>query len=233
MNGRATMMALLLLSAAPSAAAQDESAAAGTDVGSVSLVYARAQGPSAQHVGHGLGLAASGHHGFGRRGIFAIGFEATYLLYGFETQTLRGYAEAETKSEIFVLGLGPQVRAPLGLVEPYAGVSLGAALFWTGSCIRDDSVVYPPPEDDCTERALHKMNLAFPAAAVGGGLRVRLTGGSEPVWLDLGTRYQVTTRARYVTQGGVSSAGDGILRFETAESATALWLFTLGVSMRL
>lgn len=77
------------------------------------------------------------------------------------------------------------------------------------------------------------MDVAFPAAKAGGGIRLPLTHGQRPVSLDLGVRYQVTPPARYVTQGGAVQFPNDESSLTTAESPTAFWLFTLGVAMRL
>lgn len=226
LHGPALALVLALLAAPEAGAVQNEPP--GQGVGTGALVYARATGPFARSVRHALGLTVTAHQNLERRGILSFGVEATYLLYDYDTWYVGSGGEVETKSHVVTLGVGPQLRAPLGPLEPYVTASAGAALFVTGACAQD---AWTYADEGCTE-TFHALNLAFPASAAGGGLRIRLTGGSEPISLDLGARYQVTPRVRYVTQGGVEVVDD-VIRLTTAKSRTAVWLFYVGVSMRM
>lgn len=222
---RPALALALALIVARGAAAQEEPGG----VGSGALVYARATGPFAQNVKHAIGLTLTAHQNIDPPGIFALGVEATYLLYDYDSWSVGSVHDVKTKSHVVTLGVGPQLRAPLGAVEPYVSASVGVALFLTGSCV-PESWIYP--EEACTE-TFDEVNVAFPASAAGGGLRIQLTRGREPISLDLGARYQTTPHVRYVPVGGVDWVASDLFRLTTARSRTALWLFYVGVSMRM
>lgn len=218
---------LAVLAAPGLAAAQDSAYTQGAISGA--LVYARATGPFAQNVRLAVGLTLSAHRDVALGGLVGVGLEATYLYYGSDLGTR---APAGMTSHVLLLGVGPRLRRRLGPVVPYVGASVGAAFFVTAASSRDASAFFSPEGERMEGGSFASVDAAFPAATVGGGIRLRLMRGARPSSLDLGVRYQVTPSARYVTQGGaVDLPGDGS-ELTTAESPTALWLFTLGVAMR-
>ena len=210
------------------AAAQETSDTQGAVSGA--LVYGRGAGPFARNVQLAIGLTLSAHRDAALRGRLGVGLEATYLYYGSDLNT-RAHVGATT-SQVLVLGVGSRLHSRFGPVEPYVSTSLGAAFFVTASTNRNSSTFLSPNGGGTEGGFFDHVDVAFPAATAGGGIRLRLTRGHRPVSLDLGARYQVTPAASYVTQGGAIDLPDGNSELATAESPTAFWLFTLGVAMR-
>jgi hypothetical protein len=196
------------------------------DIGFAGLL-AQPTGVFGDYVGIGGGVA--GHVVWTPGGVLGLRADATYLIYGHET---RWYpflplvdVGVSTDNQIAGFQIGPQLTLGSRHAQLYGFGQVGFSYFFTSSSVKGSADIQP------FASTTNFDDFAF-ATSAGGGLRLQLSHGRVPVALDLGARFLHNSRARYLTEDGVSISGNTIY-YMPIESQTNLVIYSLGVTIGL
>lgn len=197
----------------------------------VSLVGADAVGELEQAVDQGFGGQVWAAVPVLADGLVRLRGELDLVVYGHERL---GYCfslpvgcrvglDVTTTNSIVSGGVGPELVFAAGRLEPYAFGTVGFAYFSTTSSVSDDSG---------GEAFANSTNFddVVGAWTVGGGLRVRVRGGEDPIHLDVGLERHQNGIASYLTEGGIVDNPDGSITLLPFRSEANLVSFRLGVS---
>ena len=241
MTHRASPLLVLALALLPSAAAAQrpepavgpgrwrpaprEMRSIGSTGGSIALAFP--QGEFAHYVRLGGGLNGFAALKLDQAGTVSIRLDGTFLLYGSETRRVPLSStvnlvtvDVTTSNQILSMGIGPQLAVTRGWIRPYATGSVGFSYFWTSSSVRGVDNVEP----FATSTNFGDGALSWRG---GGGVRVQVTRGRKPLWLDLAAHYVRNGRVSYLRPGGID-ASVSPPRVNPIESETNLWLVELG-----
>lgn len=220
----------LALSAA-GGAAQDPQAPIRGFAG-LDLLIASPTGEFAENVGTGAGLGLHGRLAFDETGIFSLRGDLGFINYGNETiricvtQPCRVTGDLTTSNNIFFAGIGPEIGAGTGAARAYANASAGLAYFSTTSSVEGSNNQNQPFASSTN------FDDATFAWMAGGGVQFRVSGGSTPVYLDLGARYHGNGEAEYLRKGDIEDTEGGVI-INPRRSETNLWTFRIGISVGL
>jgi hypothetical protein len=190
-------------------------------------------GEFADNVGTGFGLAAHGRYAFDEIGLFSLRADLGFLNYGNETiricvtQPCRVTGDLTTSNNIVFGGIGPELGVGSGAVRAYTNVGAGFAYFGTTSSVEGAN-----NQGDPFASSTNFDDVTF-AWTGGGGLQFRISGGSTPVYVDLGARYHGNGEAEYLRKGDIEDRPDGTVVLNPQRSETNFWTFRLGVSVGL
>lgn len=195
------------------------------------LVVAQAQGEFRDHVDYGVGFGGHLVYAPGPAGIVGLRLEGSLLVYGYETlrvplsSTIGGrvLVDVNTSNNIAYLGVGPQLMAPAGGVRPYVNGTVGLGYFFTESSVEGSR----SHETFASTTNYDDLILSY---AAGGGLYVPLRGGTAPVSLDLGVRYQWSRDVSYLREGSIEDLPGGAIAFRPVRSDADVLTLQLGVT---
>jgi hypothetical protein len=155
-----------------------------------------------------------------------------FLIYGHERRSLcyavpvgcRIEADLTTTNSVLYGGLGPEVVLATGDVQPYLNASAGFSYFLTTSSL-SDAWGYG---DYATTTNYTDAVFAWRA---GGGIRVQVSGGRAPVFMDLGVERHQNGVAYFLTQGDIEDHPNGDITLYPNRSEANMVAFRLGVSV--
>ena len=192
---------------------------------------ARPIGEFQNFVGWGGGLSMYGLVNFQRGGPLGIRFDASVVSYGHESQRRplsstiqRVTIDVDTDNLIASFGVGPQVTIGHGRLRPYAYGTVGVSYFATVSKASGLSD---------TEAFASSTNFDDFAAALSGGagLLFRVSGGKNPVSLDVSARTLYNGRVSYLRKGSILESADGSISFIPIRSDANFVTFRLGIAV--
>jgi hypothetical protein len=162
----------------------------------------------------------------------AIRLDGGFLNYGRETKRTalsptigdRIQVDVTTTNNIALLGIGPQIGVPDGKLRPYLGGIAGIGYFFTQSQVNATRGQEPFAE------TTNYDDLTFSYAGL-AGVYVPLSTRRAPVSLDVGLRYVVNGRTRYLREGSIVDGPGGSISFSPIESETNFFALQIGVSV--
>lgn len=191
------------------------------------VIIAKPTGEFADYVNIGGGLAGHAVFNPSPEGIFGIRADGMFILYGSETNRYQLLplvnVDVTTTNQIAAFQFGPQLTFGQGAVQGYGYGQLGFSYFATTSSVEGSGNTEP------FANTTNFDDLTF-ASSAGGGIRIRLSSGWNPVLLDLGVRYMRNGRARYLREGSIDITGNNVT-ITPIESETNLVVFQLGVTV--
>jgi hypothetical protein len=199
----------------------------------VSLIGADPVGELGYYVDAGGGLQFTGAIPLdGRRGHVRLRTDFGFIVYGYESRRVclaapvgcRIELDLNTTNGVFFGGVGPEVVLARGPLEPYLNASMGFSYFATTSSLESTS----DWEEFATTTNFDDFVWAWRA---GGGMRVRLTGGHRPVWLDLGVERHWNGLVDFLTEGDIEDHPDGSITLYPNRAEADMTVFRVGVSV--
>jgi len=199
----------------------------------ISLLGADPVGELGHYVDAGGGLQFGGALPLdGRRGHIRLRTDFGFIIYGYESRRVcmgapvgcRIELDLNTTNGVFFGGLGPEVVLATGSVEPYLNASMGFSYFVTTSSLESSW----DWEEFATTTNFDDFMWSWRA---GGGMRVRLSGGYKPVWLDLGVEHHRNGLADFLTEGDIEDHPDGSITIYPNRAEANMTTFRLGVSI--
>lgn len=194
------------------------------------LNLALPQGEFGDFVDAGFGLGAWFAINLDRRGMIAVKVDGNWLNYGSETRrrplspTVPFITvDVTTRNNIYTMGVGPLLTLSQGSLKPYLTGTIGFSYFATESGVSGTS-----NGEDFAE-STNFDDFTF-AVVGGGGLRVRVSAGATPIFIDLASEYHRNGQASYLREGSIIDNGNGTISFTPIRSETNLLLIKLGVS---
>ena len=192
---------------------------------------ARPIGEFRNFVGWGGGLSMYGLVNFQLGGPLGVRFDASVVSYGHESvrrplsSTIqRVTIDVDTDNLIASFGVGPQVTIGHGRLRPYAYGTVGVSYFATVSKASGLS--------DAEAFASSTNFDDFAAALSGGaGLLFRISGGKNPVALDVSARTLYNGRVSYLRKGSIRESADGSISFIPIRSDANFVTFRVGVAI--
>jgi hypothetical protein len=168
----------------------------------------------------------------GRNGHIRLRTDFGFIVYGYESRRVcmgapvgcRIELDLNTTNGVFFGGLGPEVVLATGSVEPYLNASMGFSYFATTSSLESSW----DWEEFATTTNFDDFVWAWRA---GGGMRVRLSRGRKPVWLDLGLEHHRNGLADFLTEGDIEDHPDGSITLYPNRAEANLTTFRVGVSI--
>ena len=198
----------------------------------LSFLAADPQGEMGLLVDDGFGGQVFGSFPLDRAGHVRIRADLGFLIYGHERQRYcfsvpigcRIEMDLTTTNSIAFGGVGPELVFATGGVQPYVNGSVGFSYFFTSSALSGDAEY----EDHFTTTNYDDVVMAWRA---GGGLRVRVSDGRKPVWLDMAVEHHENGTANYLTKGDIQDNPDGSITLFPTRSDANLLAFRFGVSI--
>lgn len=200
------------------------------------LLVGQPLGEFRDYVQAGFGLDGFARVSLDPEGWIGLRLDAGFLVYGSETRRVclsatvgcRIEVELTTSNQIFMGGIGPELRIPLGSRGGgvYGGLSAGFSWFSTDSRVRGTGNTGEQPFASTTN--FSDGGFAWTAA---GGARIPLAGGANPVALDLGVRRVGNGRREYLTEGDIIDLPGGGIELNVRRSDADLLLWRVGVSV--
>lgn len=229
--GVAAAMAMAVLAGGEALEAQERWPTPRGEFG-FSLLGAEPQGTMGRLVDAGFGGQGYGAWNLDDRGHVRIRGDLGFVIYGHERyETCFGAPvgcriglDVTTTNSIFFGGVGPEVVLATGRVQPYLGASFGFSYFATTSSLSGVD------EWDDWANTTNYDDGGF-AWRAGGGLRVRLSDGRKPVFLDLALERHDNGIVEYLTEGDIVDNPDGSVTLYPTRSEADLVAFRIGVSI--
>jgi len=228
-TGLTTLAVLALFAPAAMAQEQEQRELAGR-VG-ITFLVGEPQGEMGRLVNEGFGLQLAGAMPVAAEGHLLMRADFGAMIYGHEHQSFcygppvgcRIGGDVTTDNVILFGGIGPEIVLAKGAVEPYVNASFGFSYFVTTSSLGDDGY------DDYG----HTTNFDDGTFAwrVGGGVRVQVGGGRNPVFLDFGVERHDNGIAEYLTEGGIVDHPNGSITLYPHRTEANLITFRMGVSI--
>lgn len=201
----------------------------------LNLQYANPQGDFAKFVKEGWGAAGHISVFLDRRRRAGLRFYTSWLQYGRLSQqlplspNLPGITvELTTSNNIYSFGVGPELVLTSGRWRPYLHALIGASYFET----RTTADVSGGTGNNLSTANFQDWTFLWSG---GGGMQLRLSRGlshgRNPLWLDLGFRYQAHGQTRYLREGSIVDLGGGAIGFTPIQSKTDLVVTHLGVQI--
>jgi hypothetical protein len=199
-------------------------------------MYGQPLGEFADNVDRGFGLDGFGAVALDSRGIFSLRADLGYLQYDtksepFLVNTGFGLVEllSETKSGVLMLGAGPHIMAPSGVIRPYIGGSVGFARFATTTAIKIDASYSNSGEDETLDEQTISSDFILSIGA-SAGLAIEIPAlARSGVLIDLGARYHRNGLAKYVSSEGVVYNGTGTPTVTATESEADFIVYRIGI----
>lgn len=142
-----------------------------------------------------------------RSGVLGLRLDGSCLLYGTETVRVpvartasRIVREITTDNWMAQAGIGPQLVLPMRGARPYVHAFVGASYLSTTSELREPNGIVSTPSTNFDDTGF--------SYGGGGGLLVPLPGRGAS--LDLGVRYVRTASMRFLGEGDLVPADDGL-----------------------
>ena len=157
----------------------------------------------------------------GDAGVLVYGHERIQYCYTVPVGC-RVEAELTTTNNIFYVGAGPEVAFDAGAFEPYVYGTAGLSYFATISSLGGGG----PDWAETTN-----YDDVVMALRVGGGMRLRVSGGGHPVSLDFGVERHQNGIARFLTEGDIVDNPDGSITLFPNQSEANLLTFRAGISV--
>ena len=166
-------------------------------------------------------------------GIVSLRVHGGFINYGNETKRVclsetvgcRIQVDLTTSNNIFMLGFGPELAAPMGRVRVYFNGSVGFDYFSTDSNVSGTSTEAP----FASTRNFGDGGFSWNG---GGGMEVRVGHISNlPIAIDVGAAYQGNGRREYLTRGDIIDLPDGSLRFDVKRSDANFVLWRIGATI--
>jgi hypothetical protein len=198
----------------------------------VHLIVAQPLGEFDDYIDWGGGIGGEFLYAFDRQGALGLRVNMGLMIYGHETKRVplspslgRIRVDVSTSNNIFVMGVGPQVMLPSGVVRPYLNGTVGLSYFFTRSSVEGSADFEPFASSTNFDDATF-------AWAAGGGLYIPLRRGRKnPLSLDLGAQYHANGEARYLREGSIREDGTGEIFFDPIRSQTNLITYRLGITV--
>jgi hypothetical protein len=173
----------------------------------IHLQVTEPRGEFGRNTNNGFGLGGYLLHGFDKDNIVNLRGDFSFVTYANNTRRipLAGTGgliqlDLRTSSNIVSVVTGPQLLGPSGRFTPYATALGGFSVFWTESTVEGSQNVNTP--------FASTTNASDAVWAYGGavGAYWRVSGGRNPVRLDLGARFLRHDDVRYLTPDRVRQA---------------------------
>lgn len=226
-----TTFVVALLAGPRPAAAQHEASAA--------LLISDPRGEFDDHTDTGFGLGATYLYALHPSRAISIGATGSFMNYGntdrevpLSTTIPDIRVEVETSNNMFFLQGALQVKAPAGLVQPYALATGGFGFFATTTTLKDrlteEQILSDTNQSDGTW-----------VYGAGGGAQIRVwtgearAGDSEPsrAYVDLGARWLRGGEVEYLTEGSlVTDDGEFDIDERLVNSEIELVEYRIGVT---
>lgn len=195
----------------------------------LSFVAADPVGEFGSLIDQGFGVELAAGAPMASNGLLRIRGDLGVVVYGMEhiyfcSLGCRVESELTTMNSIVYGGVGPELVLGSGPVQPYAHVSAGLSYFVTSSSV-DDHDGYGP-----YLKTTNYSDLVF-GWKFGGGLRMRVGGGHNPVYLDFGVERHDNGIANYLTEGDIVDHSDGSVTIYPNRSEADLLSFRFGVAV--
>jgi hypothetical protein len=202
----------------------------------IHLMATQPLGEFDDYIDWGGGVGGDFLYAFDRQGALGVRLNLGLMIYGHETKRVplspslgRIRVDVNTSNNIFVLGIGPQVMLPSGVVRPYLSGTAGLSYFFTRSSVEGSSDIEPFASSTNFDDATF-------AWSAGGGLYIPLRRGEgrkKLVSLDIGAQYHANGEARYLREGSIREDGTGEIFFDPIRSQTNLITYRLGITVGL
>jgi hypothetical protein len=194
------------------------------------LALAFPQGQFADFVDLGYGLGGWVAVNLDRQGTVALMLDGNFLVYGHQT-TRRPLSptvpfitvDVSTSNNIYSLGFGPLITLGDGVIRPYFSATAGFSYFVTESSVKGSN------NTDSFAQSTNFDDFTF-AWTAGGGLRIQVSHGRSPVFIDMASVYHRNGQASYLREGSITDNGNGTITIRPIQSETNLLLVKLGVS---
>jgi hypothetical protein len=194
------------------------------------LALAIPQGQFSHFVDLGYGLGGWVAYNLDREGTVALKLDANFIIYGHETRrrplsTTVPYVTVDvtTSNNIYAMGLGPIITLGHGAIRPYLSGTVGFSYFATESSVKGSN------NSDSFAESTNFDDFTF-AWTGGGGLRIQVSHGRTPLFIDLATDYHRNGQASYLREGSITDDGNGNIIIQPIQSETNLLLVRVGVS---
>ena len=226
------LAAAIALAAAASLDAQEHAAPRGR-VG-LSFVAANPMGDLDAFFDHGFGGQLEGSWALTEDRLVRLRGDMGFLIYGHERIQYcytvpigcRVEAELTTTNNILYFGFGPELAFAAGALEPYVYGTTGLSYFATISSL--DGADGGPAWAETTN-----YDDVVMAWRLGGGMRLRVSGGGRPVSLDFGVERHQNGIADFLTEGDIVDNPDGSVTLFPNRSEANLLTLRLGVAIGL
>jgi hypothetical protein len=202
----------------------------------IHLMATQPLGEFDDYIDWGGGVGGVFLYAFDRQGALGLRVNLGLMIYGHETKRVplspslgRIRVDVSTSNNIFVMGIGPQVMLPSGVVRPYLNGTAGLSYFFTRSSVEGSSDIEPFASSTNFDDATF-------AWSAGGGLYIPLRRGNgrkNPVSLDVGAQYHANGEARYLREGSIREDDTGEIFFDPIRSQTDLITYRLGITVGL
>ena len=194
------------------------------------LNLALPQGEFSDFVDAGFGFGGWFAFNLDRRGTIAFKIDGNWLIYGSETRRRPlsptvpfVTVDVTTRNNIYTMGAGPLISLSAGPIKPYITGSIGFSYFATESGVSGTN------NGDDFAQSTNFDDFTF-AVVAGGGMRIQLSHGRTPIFIDLASEYHRNGQASYLREGSITDNGNGTITFTPIQSETNLMLIKLGVS---
>lgn len=194
------------------------------------LNLALPQGEFSEFVDAGFGLGGWFAFNLDRRGILAFKVDGNWLIYGSESRRRPlsptvpfVTVDVTTRNNIYTMGAGPLITLSDGTIRPYITGTVGFSYFATESGVSGTN----NGEDFAESTNFDDFTFSMVA---GGGIRIRVSRGRTPIFIDLSSEYHRNGQASYLREGSIIDNGNGTISFTPIQSETNLMLIKLGVS---
>ncbi len=197
----------------------------------IAFLVGEPQGDMGYLVDEGFGLQLDAGFPVAADGHLRVRGDFGFMIYGHERQEFcyatpigcRIGVDLMTDNAILFAGIGPEIVLATGAVEPYVNASFGFSYFVTTSSLGDDSGY----DDYATTTNFSDGLFAWRA---GGGVRVRVSGGHKPVYLDFAVERHENGIAEYLTEGDIVDHADGSITLYPNRTEANLVTFRMGVA---
>lgn len=194
------------------------------------LNLALPQGEFDEFVDAGFGVGGWFAFNLDRRGMIAFKVDGNWLIYGSETRRRPlsptvpfVTVDVTTRNNIYTMGAGPLITLSNGAIRPYITGTVGFSYFATESGVSGTN----NGEDFAESTNFDDFTFSMVA---GGGIRIRVSRGRTPIFIDLSSEYHRNGQASYLREGSIVDNGNGTISFTPIQSETNLMLIKLGVS---
>ena len=199
------------------------------------LIIASPVGEFDDYIGVGWGIGGHFLFRLDPEGLVSFRADAGFVNYGHERKRVclsptvgcRIEVDLTTSNDIMYLNVGPQFAVPGGPLQPYINASIGFAYFATISSIDD---VNGGGQDIARTTNFDDFTFSW---QVGSGLRIPVSAGRLPIFIDLGARYNLNGEVEYLTEGGIIDNPDGSITLNPVRSDANLVTFVIGASFGL
>ncbi len=197
----------------------------------LSFVAADPVGELGYLIDEGFGLELAAGAPMSSDGLLRIRGDMGFVIYGIEEMYFCSYgcrvgSELTTTNSIIYGGIGPELAIGSGPIQPYVNVSAGLSYFLTSSSL-DDHDGYGSYLE-----TTNYSDLVF-GWKFGGGLRMRVGNGHNPVYLDFGVERHDNGIANYLTEGDIVDHPDGSVTIYPNRTEADLLSFRFGVMVSL